>query len=240
MTRGSQNSLRRNAEANHPQHTSIAVMGQRVAKQLLLWMREPTAGNSTRSNAKPVLKSQAVIKSPAARRQPKPRAVVIADVQREPPTNPPPDGSSMKDRYAWVTRTMLKHYGIRVRKWRTSMSGVAWQVAYQDGSVSRLIESPRPTGPMSAAVFLHEIGHHAIGFGTYTPRCLEEYHAWRWSLEQMEANGLNVTDAVKHRMHLSLWYALDKAKRRGLKRVPEELIPFSQRPQSRRRASPQH
>src|SRR5690606_19162334 len=111
---------------------------------------------------------------------------------------------TMRDRYEQVTRDMLARYGVRVRKWRKAMSGVAWQITYSDGSVARLIEAPRPRGPMSAAVFLHEIGHHAIGFGTYKPRCLEEYYAWAFALEKMRELGLNVTPAVERRMRLSL------------------------------------
>ncbi|MCU0688701.1 MAG: hypothetical protein MUE97_03020, partial [Phycisphaerales bacterium] len=88
---------------------------------------------------------------------------------------------SAQDRYDAVTRAMLAQYGIKVRKWRTSMSGVAYELKYRDGTIKRLIESPYPKSPMSAAIFLHEIGHHAIGFHTYKPRCLEEYHAWKWS-----------------------------------------------------------
>ncbi len=141
----------------------------------------------------------------------------------------------MDQRYERVTREMLSRYGVRVRKWRTAMSGVAWELHYRDGSVKRLIEAPRPCGPMSAAVFLHEIGHHAIGFDRYKPRCLEEYHAWAWSLAAMEEHGLNVTDAVRRRMHESLWYAVSKAKRRGLKNVPEELMAFTERPARKRK-----
>lgn len=132
----------------------------------------------------------------------------------------------MQLRYEEITREMLQEYGVRVRKWRSSMSGVAWQVTYKDGTMSKLIESPKPKGPMSAAVFLHEIGHHAIGFGTYKPRCLEEFYAWNFSIEKMEELGLNVTDRVHTRMHESLEYALAKAFRRGLKRVPHELLPY--------------
>lgn len=132
----------------------------------------------------------------------------------------------MQLRYEEITRQMLAEHGVRVRKWRSSMSGVAWQVMYKDGTVAKLIEAPRPRGPMSAAVFLHEIGHHAIGFGTYKPRCLEEFYAWKFSIEKMEELGLNVTDRVHKRMHESLEYALAKALRRGLKRVPSELMPY--------------
>lgn len=156
------------------------------------------------------------------------------------PTSQRPDTprpASMEDRYEVVTRLMLRTYGIRVRKWRTSMSGVAWCLTYRDGSIKRLIEAPRPRGPMSAAIFLHEIGHHAIGFNVYKPRCLEEYHAWRWSLEAMQTHGLNITDQVRWRMHASLWYAVAKAKRRGIKSVPAELEPFLERPRRPRRSA---
>ncbi|MEM8836225.1 MAG: hypothetical protein AAGD00_10430 [Planctomycetota bacterium] len=162
----------------------------------------------------------------------------------EPPTahEPPPDldairaTATMRERYAAVERFMLKQHGVRVRKWRSSMSGVAWQVTYRDGSIAKLIESPRPRGPMSAAVFLHEIGHHAIGFGVYRPRCLEEFHAWKFSIDTMRECDLNVSDRVLERMHDSLHYALEKAARRGLKRIPEELLPYTQ-PRLRRRSA---
>jgi len=134
--------------------------------------------------------------------------------------------TGMQLKYEQITKEMLTKYGVRVRKWRSSMSGVAWQVTYRDGTMSKLLESPKPKGPMSAAIFLHEIGHHAIGFGTYKPRCLEEYYAWKFSIDTMHELGLNVTDRVHERMHDSLNYALEKALRRGLKNIPHELIPY--------------
>jgi len=140
----------------------------------------------------------------------------------------------MAERYERVTREMLETHAVRVHKWRSSMSGVAWQITYKDGSVSRLIEAPRPRGPMSAAVFLHEIGHHAIGFGTYTPRCLEEYHAWKFALDTMREQGLHVTDRVLARERESVAYAIEKALRRGLKRLPSELTPYLERAEARR------
>lgn len=119
---------------------------------------------------------------------------------------------------------MLARYRVRVRKWRSSTSGVAWQVLYRDGSVSRLIESPRPRGPVSAAVFLHEIGHHAIGFETYRVRCVEEMHAWLFALAQMERFGVPVTARVRLRVADALEYAVEKAVRRGLRCVPAEVL----------------
>lgn len=132
----------------------------------------------------------------------------------------------MAAKYDAMTRELLARHGVRVRKWRTSMSGVAWCVRYRDGRVVKLIEAPRPVGPMSAAVFCHEIGHHAIGFDVYSPRCLEEYHAWAWALREMEHRGLNITDKVRDRMHKSLEYAVAKSLRRGIKAIPTELAPY--------------
>lgn len=164
---------------------------------------------------------------PTRRPAPAPRVTSLEGIRATP---------TMRDRYAAVERFMLKEHGVRVRKWRSSMSGVAWQVTYRDGTIAKLIESPRPRGPMSAAVFLHEIGHHAIGFGVYRPRCLEEYHAWKFSIDTMRDCQLNVSERVLERMHDSLHYALDKAARRGLKRIPEELTPYAM-PRIRRRSA---
>jgi hypothetical protein len=109
------------------------------------------------------------------------------------------------------------------------MSGKAWELRYYDGRVSRLIEAPRPRGPMSAAVFLHEIGHHAIGFDVHRLRCVEEYHAWAFALAEMERWRLNITDAVRRRVDESLCYALAKARRRGLREIPAELARYAHR-----------
>lgn len=131
--------------------------------------------------------------------------------------------ATMQDRYESMARELLAAHGVRVRRWRTSMSGVAWEVRYNDGTVKRLIEAPQPRGPMSAAVFLHEIGHHAIGFNRYSPRCLEEHMAWSWALAEMERRSLNITPAVRKRVLHSMRYAIAKARRRGIKEIPGEL-----------------
>ncbi len=172
-----------------------------------------------------------LIASARARPRPRDRAPIAGATRARPDVRPTP----MRARYDATVRESLERYGVRVRKWRTSMTGVAWEVHYRDGTVSRLIEAPRPRGPMSAAIFLHEIGHHAIGFGVYRPRCLEEHAAWSWAIAEMERRGLNVTDAVRRRMHESLAYAVDKARRRGLKRLPVELEPYARYPEPRRR-----
>jgi hypothetical protein len=87
---------------------------------------------------------------------------------------------------------------------------------------------------MSWAIILHEVGHHALGIGRFSPRCLEEYHAWRWALEAMERMGIPVAERVLVRMHASLHYAVSKARRRGLVRLPEVLQAFEHAPPRRR------
>jgi hypothetical protein len=133
----------------------------------------------------------------------------------------------MRQRYDDLVVEMKRTHGVRVRKWRTGSTGCAWVVRYDDGTESRLVEAPYPRGPVSCAIFLHEIGHHAIGFDTHRLRCLEEYDAWRWALDAMRARSLNVTAAVQQRMAESLRYAVRKARRRGLKALPAELRPYA-------------
>lgn len=139
----------------------------------------------------------------------------------------------MQQKYDAVVAHMLKKYDVRVRKWRSSSSGIAWVIKYRDGRIVRLLESPKPKGPMSMAIFLHEIGHHAIGLGAFKPRCLEEYHAWMFSIRAMEEHGLNITDSVRTRMFKSLRYAVRKARRRGLRELPPELAPYVDAPAPR-------
>jgi hypothetical protein len=190
----------------------------------------PTAA----STKQPAASAATAATAPAMRKQPPRRGKVVpaAGGEHASPLAAEPIAAtgSMQERYDTVVRVMLARYGIKVRKWRTSMSGIARLSVYKDGTVLRTLESPRPKGPMSMAVFLHEIGHHAIGFDVYKPRCLEEYHAWRWSLEAMAHNNLPITDSVRYRMARSLHYAVAKAWRRGIKGVPPELAPYLERP----------
>ncbi len=141
-----------------------------------------------------------------------------------------PRSPEMQAKYDAMVRELLAEHGVRVRRWRSSMTGCAWEVLYHDGSISRLIEAPKPKGPMSAAVFLHEIGHHAIGFNRYKPRCLEEHMAWAWAVHEMHRRGLNVTESVERRVHMSMRYAIAKAERRGIKALPEELHQYLRNP----------
>ena len=122
-----------------------------------------------------------------------------------------------------IVESMKARYDIRVRRWRRAMSGCAWRVYYHDGRTINWIESPVPKTPISLAIFLHEIGHHVIGFHTYARRCEEEYHAWQWAIGQMRELGVEPDARVNHRVALSMQYAVDKALRRGLKDLPAQL-----------------
>lgn len=141
----------------------------------------------------------------------------------------PGAGMTMQDRYDQVVREMLAKYDIKVRRWRKSMSGIATLLTYRDGTQRRFLESPRPKTPLSMSIFLHEVGHHAIGLGVHKPRCLEEFLAWKFSLDTMRELGLPVTEKVETRMRRSMEYAVGKATRRGIRSLPAEVAAYAKR-----------
>jgi hypothetical protein len=127
---------------------------------------------------------------------------------------------------ASIVQQVKQRYEIRVRKWRRSMSGCAWRVYYHDGRAINWIESHYPRTPISLSIFLHEVGHHVIGFERYRRRCEEEYHAWRWALDQMRGLGVEPDARVWRRFELSMRYAVGKAVRRGIRELPQPLLQF--------------
>lgn len=132
----------------------------------------------------------------------------------------------VKPDYAGIVDAVKKQYDVRIRKWRRSMSGCAWRVYFHDGRVINWIEAPVPRTPISLAIFLHEVGHHVIGFDRYRRRCEEEFHAWAWALRKMRALGVAPDARVHRRVELSMRYAVGKAMRRGLKDLPQPLEQF--------------
>ena len=134
-----------------------------------------------------------------------------------------PTASRRKRQYDLLVKELSARYGINIKRWRRSTSGVAWTMRSRNGTITRWVEAPYPTGPVSCAVFLHEVGHHAIGLGVHKPRCLEEHLAWQWALRTMQERDLNITAGVTRRVERSMKYAVSKAVRRGLKRLPVEL-----------------
>ncbi len=139
---------------------------------------------------------------------------------------PSRSGSPRQLHYDALVDAMQQRYDFRVRKWRTNLSGVAIRVERRDGTTEKLLESPYPTSPLRCAIFLHEVGHHALGVGSITPRCLEEHAAWMWSLNTMREHGCLIDARVERRVERSMHYAVAKAVRRGLRRLPVELLPY--------------
>ena len=138
----------------------------------------------------------------------------------------PSAATSQQERFAEIVEAMKARYDVRVKRWRREMSGCAWSVFLTDGRRINWIEAPVPKTPISLAIFLHEVGHHAIGFDRYKKRCEEEYHVWVWAIEQMGRLGVEPDDKVARRFELSMQYAVGKALRRGLKQLPEPLMRF--------------
>jgi hypothetical protein len=128
--------------------------------------------------------------------------------------------------YSDIVDRVKEQHDIRVRKWRRNMSGCAWRVYHHDGRVVNWIEAPVPRTPISLAIFLHEVGHHVIGFERYKKRCEEEYHVWVWAVNQMRKLGVEPDDKVMRRFELSMQYAVGKAMRRGIKQLPDSLTQF--------------
>jgi hypothetical protein len=125
-----------------------------------------------------------------------------------------------------IVEAMKSRYGVRVKRWRKPMSGCAWSVRHSDGRCVNWIEAPYPKSPISLSIFLHEVGHHAIGFSRYKKRCEEEYHVWVWAIDQMRQMGIEPDEKVARRFQLSMQYAVGKAMRRGIKDLPEPLLQF--------------
>jgi hypothetical protein len=189
----------------------------------LIGVRVAPAAPKRPARRKPAVVGVKKLARPAVAESHAAQAKPIAAIEPKPARR-----ESKQDLYDRMMREMLTTHGIRVRKWRTSMSGVAWCVQYRDGRVQRLIEAPKPKSPMSAAIFLHEVGHHVLGIGAYKPRCLEEHHAWMYALEQMRVWNIEITDRVRTRVQRSMKYAVGKAKRRGIQKIPHELLGYVQ------------
>ena len=128
--------------------------------------------------------------------------------------------------YDWIIAQMKEQHAIKVRRWRQQMSGCAWRVYYADGRAVNWVEAPYPRTPISLAIFLHEVGHHVIGFTTYKKRCEEEYHVWVWAIHAMRDLGVEPDERVWRRFQLSMQYAVGKAVRRGCREIPQPLEQF--------------
>lgn len=134
-----------------------------------------------------------------------------------------------RDTYVQLVRELKHRYKIAIRKWHRHMSGLSYELTYRDGRIKRLISAPRPKSPVSAAIFLHEVGHHAIGFRRYHSRCLEEHYVWQWTFREMESRRIPITPAVMKHFRRSMYHYVKRAHRRA-EHVPAELGHFGHWP----------
>lgn len=130
-------------------------------------------------------------------------------------------------RFDAIVSDVLALHPLRVKRWRNTLSGVAVLRIFRDGREERTIEAPYPSSPLRLAIFLHEIGHHVLGLGVHRPRCLEEYLAWRYAIDRLVELGVPVEGPVARRFERSMRYAVAKAIRRGIRRLPVELVEFA-------------
>lgn len=150
-----------------------------------------------------------------------------------------PKGGSMarKGPYSHIIAWAKTTYGIKIRRWRKNMSGCAWKVYYANGRTIHWVEAPYPRTPISLAIFLHEVGHHVIGFHTYRRRCEEEFHAWKWALAHMRTFRVMPDERTHRRQRLSVRYALAKALRRGLRQIPAPLVAYADNLQTKKQVA---
>ncbi|MFM7261963.1 MAG: hypothetical protein ACKO3W_15345, partial [bacterium] len=139
-----------------------------------------------------------------------------------------------QQRFDAIVADFLERHPLRVKRWRSTLSGVAVLRIFRDGREERTIEAPYPTSALRLAIFLHEVGHHVLGLGVHRPRCLEEYLAWRYAIDRLVELGIAVEGPVARRFERSMQYAVAKAIRRGIRRLPVELLEFA--PESVQRA----
>ena len=111
--------------------------------------------------------------------------------------------------YQDAADVLLRETGCTVRKWRQNTTGTAYTKSDDWG-----IESPRPRGPLSFAVFAHEVGHQLLHRHNSAPRWLEEIEAWEYALEQFDRFELDGKDDAQTRGAKSLRYAAHKASQR--------------------------
>lgn len=94
---------------------------------------------------------------------------------------------SVSARYEEAAAILLRESGCTVRRYRTSMSGIAWNNDAWE------IEAPAPRGEVSFGTFAHEIAHHLLHMhgAPGRPRWVEEIEAEEWALDQFDRFGLS-------------------------------------------------
>jgi hypothetical protein len=100
--------------------------------------------------------------------------------------------------------------GCKLRATRSGSSGIAYTRSDDWG-----IEAPRPRGPVSFAIFAHEVGHQLLHRNAKPPRWVREVEAWTFALACFPAFGLAGVDKAEARARRSVGYAFAKSIRRN-------------------------
>lgn len=114
------------------------------------------------------------------------------------------------NRWEKAGRDLLDTHAVRVRKWRTNSTGIAF-------SDRREIECPKPKGVISFIVLAHEVGHCVLHCrnGKY-PRWREEVEAWQFALNVLDEYDLPGYERAHEFASGGIRYAFRKAVRRGV------------------------
>lgn len=107
---------------------------------------------------------------------------------------------------------LLGRHHIKVHKWRSSNSGLAYTNAGRNE-----IESPRPRGPISFGVLAHEIGHIVLHqFNGKYPRWREEVEAWEFALKALADANLKGYERLETHARGCLHHNFNRAVCRGV------------------------
>jgi hypothetical protein len=117
---------------------------------------------------------------------------------------------SRAEAYERAAAALLASSGCTVRRYRTKTTGTAYTTSDDWG-----IEVPRPRGPVSFAVFAHEVAHQLLHRSNSKPRWLEEIEAWEFALDCFPRFELSGVERARRDAARSLRYAFLKAGRRA-------------------------
>jgi hypothetical protein len=138
---------------------------------------------------------------------------------------------SRAEPYEQAAAVLLRESGCTIRSYRSRNTGVAHTDAADWG-----IEVPHPRGPVSFAVFAHEVGHQLLHRNSSRLRWLHEVEAWEYALAQFDRFDLPGVERARVDAALSLRYAAAKTLRRRpkpetaqalLDRMPEWVWHFT-------------
>ena len=92
---------------------------------------------------------------------------------------------AMAERYWAIALEEAARHDVTIKRFRPSLSGKAFVS-------QRTITAPRPRTRRRLRVFLHEVGHIALGHSDPKPRYVAEQEADEWAFETMRRHGIRV------------------------------------------------